>query len=136
MGSPPPIRWAAVAAHASAAVAVIAVIAAAGRPVIWAGTVAFAGPLLVLAVARRDPFAARHARAAVRFNVAVAVYLVVIAVGLRVTAGSPYTIQFVPFLFLLNLLLAFNWLVFTAIAVQRAATGQLWTYPMTPGRRH
>jgi uncharacterized Tic20 family protein len=42
----------------------------------------------------------------------------------------------VPFLVLLNLLLAFNWLAFTAIAMQRAATGQLWTYPMTPGRRH
>jgi uncharacterized Tic20 family protein len=136
MGSPPPIRWAAVAAHASAAVAVIAVIAAVGRPVIWAGTAAFAGPLVVLAFARRDAFAVRHARAALRFNLAVAVYLVIIAAGLRVTPGSPYTIQFVPFLVLLNLLLAFNWLAFTAIAMQRAATGRLWTYPMTPGRRH
>jgi uncharacterized Tic20 family protein len=104
--------------------------------VIWAGTAAFAGPLVVLAFARRDAFAVHHARAALRFNLAVAVYLVIIAAGLRVTPGSPYTIQFVPFLVLLNLLLAFNWLAFTAIAMQRAATGRLWTYPMTPGRRH
>jgi uncharacterized Tic20 family protein len=135
MGTSPPIRWAALAAHASAAVAVIAVIAAAGRPVIWAGMAAFAGPLVVWALARRQPFAGAHARAALRFNAAFALYLGGIVLGLHVMPGSPYTIQLVPFLFFLNLLLAFNWLVFTAIAVQRAATGQLWTYPLTPGRR-
>jgi uncharacterized Tic20 family protein len=53
-------------------------------------------------------------------------------VALRLTAtGSPYTVQAVPFLFFCNLLVAFNWLVFSAIGAQRAATGQTFTYPMT-----
>jgi uncharacterized Tic20 family protein len=83
---------------------------------------------------RREPFARRHARAALRFNVGVAVYLALIVLGLRLAPGSPYTIQLVPFLFFLNLLIAFNWLVFTGIALQRAGTGRRWTYPLVPGR--
>jgi uncharacterized Tic20 family protein len=36
-----------------------------------------------------------------------------------------------PFLLVVNPLVVFNWLVFTAIATQRAVTGQLFSYPMT-----
>ena len=56
---------------------------------------------------------------------------------MQLTEGTPAGVQLVPFrLFLnllqaLNMLLAFNWLVFCAIGAQRAATGQLFTYPLT-----
>ena len=122
---------AAVAAHLSALVAVLIAVACAG-PVIWAGAAGVLGPVLVLASpARRSAFARSHAEAAVRFNLSVAVYLVAIGAGLRLTTGSAYTVQFLPFFFLMNILVAFNWLVFTIIATQRAASGQLFTYPMT-----
>jgi uncharacterized protein len=123
---------AAVAGHLAAVGAVLAVTATAG-PHVWAGMIAFLGPLAaLLTVGRRDGFARAHALAALRFNVSVAVYLVAIVAGLRLTAtGSPYTVQAVPFLFFCNLLIAFNWLVFTAIGAQRAATGQTFTYPLT-----
>jgi uncharacterized Tic20 family protein len=126
---------AAAAAHLSSVAAVILVTAAAGRVVIWAGMLAFLGPLVVrVALGRRDAFVRRHATAALRFNLSVAVYLVAIVVVMRLLAGSPYTVQVVPFLLFLNLLTALNWLMFTAIAAQRAVTGQLFTYPMTIGR--
>jgi uncharacterized Tic20 family protein len=122
---------AATCAHLAAVVVAVAATVLAGRPVIWAGMVAFVGPLLVLfTVGRRDGFARRHAVAALAFNASVALYLGAIVVGLRFTAGSPYTVQFVPFLLFLNLLIGFNWL-FTAIGAQRAATGQTFTYPLT-----
>jgi uncharacterized Tic20 family protein len=112
--------------------AVAAVTAAAGRPVIWAGLVAFVGPLIArLTLGRRDPYVRRHAGAALRFNASLALYLALIIGGLRLTAGSPYTIQLVPFLLFVNMLLAFNWLVFTAIAMHRASAGQTFTYPLT-----
>jgi uncharacterized Tic20 family protein len=126
---------AAAAAHLSSVAAVILVTAAAGRVVIWAGMLAFLGPLVVrVAVGRRDAFVRRHATAALRFNLSVALYLVAIVVVMRLLAGSPYTVQVVPFLLFLNLLTALNWLMFTAIGAQRAVTGQLFTYPMTLGR--
>jgi uncharacterized Tic20 family protein len=126
---------AAAAAHLSSVATVIAVTAAAGRVVVWAGMLAFLGPLVVRAVlGRRDEFVRRHAAAALRFNVSVALYLVAIIGSMRLLAGSPYTVQFVPFLLFLNLLTALNWLMFTAIGAQRAVTGQLFTYPMTLGR--
>ena len=123
---------AAVAAHASSLAAVIAVTAAAGRPVIWAGMLAFAGPLVVgLALRPGEPFIRAHLRAALAFNVSIALYLAAIVATVRLTAGSPYTVQLVPFLLFVNMLLAFNWLVFTLIAMHRAATSQLFTYPLT-----
>jgi uncharacterized Tic20 family protein len=123
---------AAVAAHASSAATVIVVTAAAGRPVIWAGMLAFVGPLAArLAVGARDPFVRAHADAALAFNLSLAVYLVLIVGGMRLTTGSPYTIQFVPFLLFCNMLLAFNWLVFSAIAAQRAGSGRTFSYPLT-----
>jgi uncharacterized Tic20 family protein len=43
-------------------------------------------------------------------------------------------VQFLPFFLFLNLLVALNWLLFSVIAIHRAATGQTFTYPMTLGR--
>jgi uncharacterized Tic20 family protein len=40
----------------------------------------------------------------------------------------------VPFLLFVNLMLLLNWLLFALIGMHRAATGQLFTYPMTLGR--
>jgi uncharacterized protein len=126
---------AAVAAHGSAIAAAIAAAVAAGGVEVWTGMLALVGPLLVLlAAGRRDAFVRAHAVAALRFNLSVALYLVLIVAGLRLTTGSPYTVQVAPFLLFLNMLVAFNWLIFTAIGMQRAATAQLWTYPMTIGR--
>jgi uncharacterized Tic20 family protein len=123
---------AAVASHLSAAAAALLLAVAAGGPELWMGMVAFAGPLLVLVVAgRRDAFVRRHALAALCFNLSVALYLGAILAGLHLTTGSPYTVQFTPFLLFVNLVVAFNWLVFSAIGAQRAATGRLFTYPMT-----
>jgi len=127
-------KLAAVAAHMSAlAVAVVAAVA--GVPAIWIGMTTFLGPPAVLLIAgRRDAFVHAHASAALRFNLSVALYLAVIIVGVRLTSGSPYTVQFLPFFLFLNLLIGFNWFVFTIIAMHRAGTGQLFTYPMTLGR--
>ena len=122
----------ALAGHASAVAVAVAVMVAAGGPAIWIGMVAFAGPLAALATwGRSDAFVRAHASAAVGFNLSLAVYLAIIIAGLRLTAGSPYTIQFVPFFLFLNMLIAFNWLAFSAIAMHRAGTGQLFTYPLT-----
>jgi uncharacterized Tic20 family protein len=118
--------------HLSAVAVAAAIAVLAGRPVIWAGTVAFLGPLAVMLVlGRQDAFVRRHVREALWFNLSVALYLGVIIVGLLVTPASPYTIQFVPFLIFFNLLVAFNWLVFIAIASYRAARGLLISYPLT-----
>jgi uncharacterized Tic20 family protein len=133
--SPQHHTGAAAAAHGSAIAAAIAAAVAAGGLEVWTGMLAFLGPLLVLAaVGRRDAFVRAHAVAALRFNLSVALYLALIVLALRLTTGSPYTVQVVPFLLFLNLLVGLNWLIFTAIGMQRAATAQLWTYPMTLGR--
>jgi uncharacterized Tic20 family protein len=39
-------------------------------------------------------------------------------------------VQFLPFFMSLNGLIALNWFLFTAVAAQRAATGQLFSYPL------
>jgi uncharacterized Tic20 family protein len=124
---------AAAAAHLSAFAAVLLVIAVAGRPVLWAGMAAFLGPL-VAGLALRHPFARRHARAALRFNLSVALYTGAVGAGLSLVPTGPYTVQLIPFLIMCNLLVALNWLMFTIIATHRAATGQTFTYPMTIGR--
>jgi uncharacterized Tic20 family protein len=123
---------AAAAGHLAAVVAVALATVLAGGPRIWTGAVAFGGPLAV-AVALRgaDGFVRAHTAAALRFNVSIAIYLVAIVAAARLLTGSPYTVQLVPFLLFCNLLIAFNWLIFTAIAIQRGATGQTFTYPMT-----
>jgi uncharacterized Tic20 family protein len=116
---------------AAAATALLATLVAGGVEV-WAGMVAFAGPAVVLAIAgRRDPFVRRHALAALRFNLSIALYLGMIVLAMRIVTGTPYLVQAVPFLLFVNLILAFNWLVFSAIGAVRAYEGQLFTYPMT-----
>jgi uncharacterized protein len=121
---------------AAAATALLAIVIAGGAgtpfPPAFAGMVAFAGPALVLAVAgRRDPFVRKHALAALRFNLSIALYLGAIVAAMRLASGTPYLVQVVPFLLFVNLILAFNWLVFSAIGAVRAYEGQLFTYPMT-----
>jgi uncharacterized Tic20 family protein len=137
--APPRAVHLAVASHLSAVAAALLAAAAAGGPEVWTGMAAFVGPLLVLHLAGRgDAFVRRHATAALCFNLSVAIYLGLILAGLRLaTTGSVWTVQLTPFLLFVNILVAFNWLVFIAIGAQRAATGQLFTYPMTlpiPGR--
>jgi uncharacterized Tic20 family protein len=128
----PAERRAAAAAHLSAAAVVLLLTAVAGGPAIWIGMTAFLGPLVVLlTIGRGAGFIRSHAVAALAFNISFAVYLAAILGGVQVTAGSPYTVQAIPFLLFVNMLLGFNWLVFTLIAVHRAGTGQLFTYPMT-----
>jgi uncharacterized Tic20 family protein len=128
----PAERRAAAAAHLSATAVVLLLTAVAGGPSIWIGMAAFLGPLAVLVtLGRGGGFIRRHAVAALAFNVSFAVYLAAILGGVQVTAGSPYTVQAIPFLLFVNMLLGFNWLVFTIIAVHRAGTGQLFTCPMT-----
>jgi uncharacterized Tic20 family protein len=51
--------------------------------------------------------------------------------GLRLAANTPLLNQVVPFLLLMNLLVAFNWLAFALVGAHRAATGQGFTYPLT-----
>jgi uncharacterized Tic20 family protein len=126
----PPTR-AAAATHWAAAAAVVAAIVA-GLPLLAGGLLAFLGPLGArLTIGRTRPFVRRHAAEALSFNVSVALYLGASVALLRVTAGSPYTVQLVPFALFLDLLLAFNWLVFIAIGAHRAATGQTFSYPLT-----
>jgi uncharacterized Tic20 family protein len=116
-------------AHLSAA-AVVGALLVGGAPLLLAGGAAFLGPLTAR-VALRDPFARRHAAAALGFNVSLVLYLGVIVIGMRLLAGSPYTVQLVPFALFVNLVLALNWLMFTLIGAHRAAAGQTFTYPMT-----
>jgi uncharacterized Tic20 family protein len=87
-----------------------------------------------LAALSRDPFARAHGRAALRFQLSLAVYLAAIVGIMHATNGSVVAVQLVPFLLFLNLLLVLNWLMFAAVGMRRAATGQTFTYPMTLGR--
>jgi len=87
-----------------------------------------------LAALSRDPFARAHGRAALRFQLSLAVYLVAIVGAMHLAEGSVVRVQLVPFLFFLNLMLVLNWLMFTIIGIHRAATGQTFTYPLTLGR--
>jgi len=133
---PVPDTRAAAAAHLSSLAAVIAIIAAAGRPVWWALALAALGPLAAVpACARRGAFARAHAAEALRFNLSLSLYVVAIAAGLRLTTvQTMWTNQLVPFLVLLSALLALNWLMFTLIAARRAGSGQQFTYPLTLSR--
>jgi uncharacterized Tic20 family protein len=86
------------------------------------------------AFASHDPFVQAHGRAALRFHVSLAVYFAAIYAALAVTRGSLIAVQLIPFLFFLSLMLTLNWLLFTLVAIHRAATGQTFTYPMSIGR--
>jgi uncharacterized Tic20 family protein len=82
----------------------------------------------------RDAFVRAHGRAALRFQLSLAVYLAAIVGLMHLAEGSVVRIQLAPFLLFLNLLLVVNWLLFAVIAIHRASTGQTFTYPMTIGR--
>ena len=86
------------------------------------------------AFASHDPFVRSHGRAALRFHLSLATYFAAIYGLLLVTRGSLIAVQLIPFLLFLNLMLVLNWLLFAAIAIHRAATGQTFTYPMTLGK--
>ncbi len=82
----------------------------------------------------RDPFVRAHGRAALRFQLSLAVYLAAIVGIMHLTSGSLLRVQLVPFLLFLNLMLLLNWALFAVVGMHRAATGQTFTYPMTLGR--
>jgi uncharacterized Tic20 family protein len=86
------------------------------------------------AFASHDPFVRAHGRAALRFHLSLAVYLAAIIGALELTRGTVVAVQLIPFLLFLNLMLVLNWLLFAAMGIRRAATGQTFTYPMTIGR--
>ena len=90
--------------------------------------------VLALVLGRHDPFVRGHARAALRFHASLAVYFAAIVGVLELTRGTLIAVQLVPFLLFVNLILVLNWVLFTLIAVHRAATGQTFTYPLTIGR--
>jgi len=87
-----------------------------------------------LAALSRDDFTRAHGRAALRFQLSLAVYLVAIVGAMHLSQGSVVRIQLAPFLLFLNLMLVLNWLMFMLIGVHRAATGKTFTYPLTLGR--
>jgi uncharacterized Tic20 family protein len=87
-----------------------------------------------LALLSHDGFARAHARAALRFHLSLAVYLAAIVGVLELSRGSLFAVQLVPFMLFLNIILVLNWLLFTVVAIHRAASGQTFTYPMTLGR--
>jgi len=82
----------------------------------------------------RDPFARAHGRAALRFHVSLMIYIAAIVGAMHLTTGTMWAVQLAPFLLFVNLVLILNWLLFAAIGIHRAATGQTFTYPMTIGR--
>jgi uncharacterized Tic20 family protein len=86
------------------------------------------------AFASHDPFVRAHGRAALHFQCSLAVYLATIVGSLHLLEGTVVAVQLVPFLLFLNLMLVLNWLLFAAVGIHRAATGQMFTYPMTLGR--
>jgi uncharacterized Tic20 family protein len=88
----------------------------------------------LLAACSQDAFTRAHGRAALRFQLSLAVYLAAIVALMHLTKGSLVAVQLVPFLLLMNLLLVVNAALFALVAIHRAATGQTFTYPMTIGR--
>jgi uncharacterized Tic20 family protein len=82
----------------------------------------------------RDPFARAHGRAALRFHVSLVLYIAAIVGVMHFTTGTMWAVQLAPFLLFVNLMLILNWLLFAAIGIHRAATGQTFTYPLTLGR--
>ena len=81
----------------------------------------------------RDEFVRGHGRAALRFHCSVVVYLAAIVGCAHLLEGTLVLVQLVPFLLFLNLMIVLNALLFAAVGIHRAATGQTFTYPMTLG---
>jgi uncharacterized Tic20 family protein len=92
-------------------------------------------PVTALAASlSRDPFTRAHGRAALRFQLSLALYLAAIVLVMNLLEGSIVAVQLVPFLLFLNLVLVLNAVLFAIVAIHRAATGQTFTYPLTIGR--
>jgi len=92
-------------------------------------------PVTALIASRsHDPFTRAHGRAALRFQLSLALYLAAIVLVMNLLEGSIVAVQFVPFLLFLNLVLVLNAVLFAIVAIHRAATGQTFTYPLTIGR--
>jgi uncharacterized Tic20 family protein len=92
-------------------------------------------PVTALAArASRDPFTRGHGRAALHFQLSLAVYLAALVGLMHAAAGTLAGVQLVPFALFVNLMLVLNWVLFAAIGIHRAATGQTFTYPLTIGR--
>src|SRR5215210_8490027 len=81
------------------------------------------------AFASHDPFVRAHGQAALRFHGSLAVYVAAMYGLLLATRGSLIAVQLVPFMLFVNIMLVLNWVLFTIVAVHRAATGRLFTYP-------
>ena len=92
-------------------------------------------PVTALIASRsHDEFTRAHGRAALRFQLSLALYLAAIVLVMNLLEGSIVAVQFVPFLLFLNLVLVLNAVLFAIVAIHRAATGKAFTYPMTLGR--
>jgi uncharacterized Tic20 family protein len=92
-------------------------------------------PVTALIAARsHDGFTRAHGRAALRFQLSLALYLAAIVLVMNLLEGSIVAVQFVPFLLFCNLVLVLNAVLFAIVAIHRAATGQTFTYPLTIGR--
>jgi uncharacterized Tic20 family protein len=92
-------------------------------------------PVTALAASlSRDPFTRAHGRAALRFQLSLALYLAAIVLVMNLLEGSIVAVQLVPFLLFLNLVLVLNAVLFAIVAIRRAATGRTFTYPLTIGR--
>jgi uncharacterized protein len=123
--------WAALA-HLASLPVVALVIAAAGRPLVWAGLAIPLGPAVVVALVRRkSTFVRAHAREALLFGCSVALYAVVLAGGLTLVIRSEYTLVLLPLLLLALLLLAVNWVLFSVLAAIEAGRGAPFSYPLT-----
>lgn len=89
--------------------------------------VAFVGPLAVWLIRRdRDPYATRHARAALNFNLTLFVGLLAAGLVVIVTFGLG-AIFVVP----LVALVALAWVVLVVVAAVRASRGEWFEYPLS-----
>ncbi len=107
-GLPSEVRNWAMAAHASALVGAVVVLA-------------FVGPLVVWLIKREThPFVDAHGREALNFNLSVLLYMVVAIPLVFLLVGVPLVIA-----------IGVGWLVLTIIAAVRAANGEPYRYPFT-----
>ena len=123
------IRWA-VAAHVSPLWVIVSASMLERRPVAWAPLVAFIGPLfLALLVRERGSFVSDAIKSALAFALSLGTYSLI--AGAAVAAGFVWRpAAALLYLGLLSLLiLALNWLIFTALATRAALFGKHFDYP-------
>src|SRR3954452_21958923 len=91
-------------------------------------------PVTALAAScSRDPFTRAHGRAALRFQLSLALYLAAIVLVMNLLEGSVVPVQFLPFVLFLTLALLLNPLLFAIVAIHPAGTGQTFNYPPAGG---